>query len=119
MILNPIRKGIMAIIIAISLLLGTTVTPGMASELSANPNKIVYPERANLSPDSFTKAGDRLNILYFHVDNLGFGELGSYGSGKLRGAKTTNIDNFAQEGLKLTNFAPESQCTPSRSALIN
>ena len=58
------------------------------------------------------------NILFYFVDNLGYGELGCYGGGILRGADTKCIDNFAKEGLQLLNFAPESQCTPSRSALM-
>lgn len=58
------------------------------------------------------------NIVYFLVDNLGYGELGCYGGGILRGADTRRIDAFAGEGMKLLNFAPEAQCTPSRSALL-
>jgi arylsulfatase len=58
------------------------------------------------------------NIIYFLVDNLGFGELGCYGGGILRGADTRRIDAFAGQGMKLLNFAPEAQCTPSRSALM-
>jgi arylsulfatase A-like enzyme len=58
------------------------------------------------------------NIVYFLVDNLGYGELGCYGGGILRGADTSRIDAFAAEGMKLLNFAPEAQCTPSRSALM-
>lgn len=52
------------------------------------------------------------------VDNLGYGELGCYGGGILRGADTKRIGAFAAEGMKLLNFAPEAQCTPSRSALM-
>ncbi|MHC6158204.1 arylsulfatase [Bradyrhizobium elkanii] len=58
------------------------------------------------------------SIVYFLVDNLGYGELGCYGGGILRGADTRRIDAFAGEGMKLLNFAPEAQCTPSRSALL-
>ena len=58
------------------------------------------------------------NVLFFHVDNLGFGELGCYGGGVLRGADTARIDGFAREGFQLLNYAPEAQCTPSRSALL-
>ncbi|MBZ4528234.1 arylsulfatase, partial [Mycobacterium avium subsp. hominissuis] len=41
------------------------------------------------------------NIVYFHVDNLGMGELGCYGGGILRGADTARADAFAAESLKL------------------
>jgi arylsulfatase A-like enzyme len=58
------------------------------------------------------------NIVYFLADNIGYGELGCYGGGILRGADTRRLDAFAAEGLKLLNFAPEAQCTPSRSALM-
>lgn len=58
------------------------------------------------------------NIVYFHVDNLGLGELGCYGGGILRGAETTRMDTFAGEGLKLSHFVVEPQCTPTRSALM-
>jgi arylsulfatase len=63
-------------------------------------------------------AQDRPNVVYFLVDNLGYGELGSYGGGILRGADTAVLDELAEEGLRLLNFAPETQCTPSRSALM-
>ncbi|MDT5167194.1 MAG: hypothetical protein QOD02_509 [Mycobacterium sp.] len=58
------------------------------------------------------------NVVFFHVDNLGFGELGCYGGGILRGAHTKRIDAFAAQGFQLLNYAPESQCTPTRSALL-
>lgn len=60
----------------------------------------------------------RPNVIYFLVDNLGIGELSCYSGGPLRGATTTRIDAFAKEGMMLLNFAPETQCTPSRSALM-
>lgn len=58
------------------------------------------------------------NILFIFVDNLGFGELGCYGGGVVRGAPTPRIDALAAEGLRLTNMNMEAQCTPSRSALM-
>ena len=58
------------------------------------------------------------NVVFFHVDNLGYGELGCYGGGVLRGADTKRIDAFAKEGFQLLNYAPEAQCTPCRSALM-
>src|ERR1700754_4348682 len=61
---------------------------------------------------------ERPNILFFHVDNLGFGELSCYAGGPLRGVQTQRIDAFADEGFRLTNYCPKSQCTPTRSALM-
>ena len=58
------------------------------------------------------------NIVFFLWDNLGWGEVGCYGGGELRGAPTPRIDKIAAEGTRLTNFNVESQCTPSRSALL-
>ncbi len=58
------------------------------------------------------------NIVYFLVDNLGMGELSCYDGGITRGAETPRIDRLADQGMKLWNFAPETQCTPSRSALM-
>jgi arylsulfatase A-like enzyme len=72
----------------------------------------------SIEPDPAVNRNGAPNIVYFLVDNLGYGELGCYGGGILRGADTRRIDAFAGEGIKLLNFAPEAQCTPSRSALM-
>ena len=48
----------------------------------------------------------------------GWGEVGCYGGGILRGAPTPRIDGLAGEGMQLLNFNVEAQCTPSRSALL-
>ena len=58
------------------------------------------------------------NIVVMLTDNLGYGELGVYGGGILRGAATPVIDNLASQGMRLLNFNVEAQCTPSRSALM-
>jgi arylsulfatase len=58
------------------------------------------------------------NIVFILMDNLGYGELGVYGGGMLRGAPTPRIDALAGEGMRLLNFNVEAQCTPSRSALM-
>jgi arylsulfatase len=63
-------------------------------------------------------ASDRPNIVFILMDNLGYGEVGCYGGGILRGAATPRIDKLAAEGTRLTNFNVEAQCTPSRSAIL-
>ena len=63
-------------------------------------------------------AATKPNIVFILVDNLGYGELGVYGGGALRGAPTPRIDKLASEGLRLTNMNMEAQCTPSRSSIM-
>ncbi len=58
------------------------------------------------------------NIVLIVADNLGWGELGCYGGGALRGAPTPHIDALARQGLLLQNFNVESDCVPTRSALM-
>jgi arylsulfatase A-like enzyme len=57
-------------------------------------------------------------IILILADNLGWGEPGCYGGGILRGAPTPRIDALAAEGVRFTNFNVESDCVPTRSALM-
>ena len=58
------------------------------------------------------------HVVLILADNLGWGELGCYGGGILRGAPTPRIDRLAGEGLRLLNFNVESDCVPTRAALM-
>lgn len=49
-------------------------------------------------------AEDKPNVVVMMVDNLGWGELGVYGGGVLRGAETPRLDQFAGEGTRLVEF---------------
>ena len=65
---------------------------------------------------SVAQAATQPNILLIYVDDLGFGDLGSYGHPVLQ---TPNIDSLASDGLKLTSYyAPSAICSPSRAALL-
>ncbi len=56
------------------------------------------------------------NIIVMLMDNLGYGDVGCYGSTLHR---TPNIDRMAREGIRLTSFYSASGvCTPSRAALM-
>ena len=59
---------------------------------------------------------ERPNIVLIFPDNLGWGEVGVYGS--VRGVPTPNIDRIAAEGFRLNNFNVEFSCTVSRIALL-
>ncbi|MGH7799517.1 MAG: arylsulfatase [Thermodesulfobacteriota bacterium] len=63
-------------------------------------------------------AATKPNIVFIFADNLGYGEIGSYGGGITRGAPTPRLDALAREGTRLTNFNVEPSCTPSRSAFM-
>src|SRR5262245_2427338 len=58
----------------------------------------------------------RPNVVILFPDNLGWGEVGAYGS--VRGPLTPRIDKMAAEGLRLNNFNVEFSCTVSRAALL-
>ncbi len=58
----------------------------------------------------------RPNILFILADDLGYGDLSSYGATDIR---TPSIDRLAREGLRFTRFyAAASTCSPSRAALL-
>ncbi len=65
-----------------------------------------------------SEQGAKPNIVLVLMDNLGWGELGVYGGGILRGAPTPRLDRLAGEGFRALNFNVEAQCTPSRAALM-
>lgn len=56
------------------------------------------------------------NVVLIYVDDLGYGDLSSYGATKI---KTPNVDRIAQQGTRFTNaHSTSSTCTPSRFALM-
>jgi arylsulfatase A-like enzyme len=63
-------------------------------------------------------AGQKPNVIFILADNVGYGDLGPYGGGELRGYATPRSDQLAREGLRLTQFLVEPSCTPSRAALM-
>jgi arylsulfatase A-like enzyme len=70
------------------------------------------------SDTAFAQQNNKPNVVFILADNVGYGDLGSYGGGELRGAPTPRLDALAQEGLRLTQFLVEPACTPSRAALM-
>ena len=58
----------------------------------------------------------RPNIIVIVADDLGWGDLGCYGSNQV---KTPHLDRLAREGVRLTRFyVAWPACTPSRAALL-
>ena len=62
-----------------------------------------------------TFANDKPNIVVIFIDDMGYGDIGPFGSKN----KTPHLNRMAKEGMKLTDFyVSSSACTPSRSALL-
>ena len=59
--------------------------------------------------DAATQSNEKPNIVLVLMDNFGYGEIGVYGGGELRGAPTPNIDSIAAEGFQLTNYNVEAK----------
>jgi arylsulfatase A-like enzyme len=56
------------------------------------------------------------NIVFILADDLGYGDLGCYGSKTI---KTPHIDRVAAEGVRLTDcYSAAPVCTPTRAALL-
>jgi arylsulfatase A-like enzyme len=59
---------------------------------------------------------NRPNLIWIMADDLGYGELGSYGQKVIQ---TPHLDRMAREGLRFTRFyAGATVCAPSRSVLM-
>src|SRR5262249_52265706 len=56
------------------------------------------------------------NIVLLLADDLGYGDLGSYGSPDIR---TPNLDRLARSGARFTDaYAASPVCSPTRAALL-
>jgi len=63
-------------------------------------------------------AQDKPNVVFMLADNLGYGDVGAYGAGEIRGMPTPHIDELARDGLRFTQFLVEPGFTPSRAGLM-
>ena len=60
-------------------------------------------------------AGARPNIVLIMADDMGFSDIGCYGSE----IKTPNIDRLAREGMMFTQFYNNAKCTTTRASLLS
>ena len=65
-------------------------------------------------PSPAQRASEKPNIVLILADDMGFSDLGSFGSE----INTPNLDRLAQEGLRITQFYNSGRCCPSRAALL-
>jgi arylsulfatase len=65
-------------------------------------------------PDQPVPPAGSPNVIVVLCDDLGFADLGSYGSE----IDTPNLDQLAGEGLRYTNFHVNPMCSPTRASLL-
>ncbi|MBW1892694.1 MAG: sulfatase [Deltaproteobacteria bacterium] len=98
-----------------------------AGGLTLSAGSILYSCSKKLHPDVIQNerelianlsgySGTPPNIIIINADDLGYGDLGCYGSQAIR---TPNINLMAEKGVRFTDFhACDSVCTPSRAGLL-
>jgi len=85
------------------------VDPGRPAEIAAS----FEDSRPSYAGESTAPAGAP-NIVVIVLDDVGFADLGAYGSE----IRTPNIDRLAAEGLRYVNFRTCAMCSPTRAALM-
>ena len=77
---------------------------------------LLLPFLALLALHSPPEAQTRPSIILIYADDLGYGDVSSYGASSLQ---TPSIDRLAKQGLRFTDaHSPAATCTPSRYALL-
>lgn len=79
--------------------------------LTLSAGAAVFSHRAGAQPDA-----DRPNVIVILADDLGYGDLSSYGHPTVR---TPHLDAMAREGFRATSaYAPSPSCSPTRASLM-
>jgi arylsulfatase len=73
---------------------------------------MIFPASARCAPAATQP--DRPNIVLILADDMGYSDLGCYGSE----IATPNIDRLAADGVRFTQFYNQARCCPSRAALL-
>jgi len=95
---------------------GLTRTPGNVGRLLKTLGTVGM--LAALAAPVIATAADaprRPNIVIILGDDLGFADMGSFGSE----IRTPNLDSLAREGVRFTNFYTHASCSPTRSILLS
>ncbi len=84
--------------------------------LAVIPALTIWLSAAPMIGEATTDAGRPPNIVLIYADDLGYGDLGTYGA---RGYRTPHLDRMAAEGTRLTSFyVAQAVCSASRAALL-
>jgi arylsulfatase len=75
----------------------------------------VFAALAAVAVASAADAPRRPNIVIILGDDMGFADMGSFGSE----IKTPNLDSLARDGVRFTTFYTHASCSPTRSILLS
>jgi hypothetical protein len=115
---SKLRSHVLALLLAVALPGCGQAQETQAPESADSGSVEVAQAESTAQPRSAPAREGQPNIVIVFMDNFGWGEPGFNGGGITRGAATPRLDKLASEGLRLTNFNVEVQCTPLRSAIM-
>lgn len=103
-IVKPIRNALL-----------TAVTSASALALLATPSAMAAMTQPQVSSASAkAEQAKRPNVIVILVDDMGFSDIGPYGSE----IPTPNLDSLAANGVRFTQFYNSARCSPSRASLL-
>lgn len=79
-----------------------------------NPTAFSPTDRSPAERGPTERSPARPNIILIMADDLGFSDIGCYGSE----IRTPNLDFLAQNGIRYTQFYNTSRCCPTRASLL-
>ena len=96
--------------------LRATATTATALALLAGPCALPATAQTPARPAALAPAqqAKRPNVIVILVDDMGFSDIGPYGSE----IPTPNLDALAANGLRFTQFYNSARCSPSRASLL-
>lgn len=103
--------------ILFALTISLIATPSLfVSKINALPSipAAAFAQQSSSSSIINSQNGNRPNILLIMGDDLGFSDIGAFGSE----IQTPNLDTLSKEGKILTNYHAMPTCSPARTALL-
>ncbi len=70
--------------------------------------------KASKEEATVVKETKKPNVLILLADDMGYGDIGAYGSE----IETPNVNRLASEGIQYTNFHVGAACSPTRTMLM-
>ncbi|XP_022097133.1 arylsulfatase B-like [Acanthaster planci] len=104
---------------AVALLLVLQISPG---HLRIETDSVLYYKPRGDDPKHFLPTaegtGQKPNIVFLLVDDLGYNDVGYHAKNGKSAIRTPNIDELAEQGVKLENYYVQPLCSPTRSQLM-